>query len=111
VSEANDASPAEPKIVAIGDATEESKGEDWGEDEEEETPESQITRALMKELVRLRKRKKIAQEPLAKSMGLTQGRLSQIEHLKGGSMSLEAFIRYAHTIGAEVILQPSDEEE
>ena len=55
--------------------------------------------------------KLIAQEPLAKTLGLTQGRLSQIEHSKGGSMSLEAFILYARTIGAEVVLQPTGEEE
>jgi len=98
-----------PQNDLVNPASEDSTGEDWVL--EAETPESQVTRALMKELVRLRKRKKIAQEPLAKAIGLTQGRLSQIEHSKGGSMSLEAFILYAKTIGAQVVLQPDDEDD
>lgn len=72
-----------------------------------ETPESQVTRILMSELVKLRKRKKIAQEPLAKAIGISQSRLSQIENLKGGSMTLDVFILYAQSLGTEVILQPT----
>lgn len=70
-------------------------------------PESQIGRALMTELVRLRKKRKISQEPLAKAIGITQSRLSQIENLKGGPMSMDAFLLYAQTIGAEIVLLPA----
>lgn len=72
----------------------------------DEASESQITRALMTELVRIRKKRKIGQEPVAKAIGISQGRLSQIENLKGGSMTLDAFIVYARTIGAEVTVLP-----
>ena len=81
------------------------RAEDSGEDVlEEESPESQLTRALMTELVKLRKKKKIGQEPIAKAIGITQGRVSQMENLKGGHMTMEAVLLYAKTIGAEIVV-------
>lgn len=74
---------------------------------EAEVPETPITQALMTELVRLRKKRKIGQEPIAKAIGLTQSRVSQLENLKGGSITLEAFLLYAKTIGVEVVMVPA----
>jgi len=62
-----------------------------------------ITEALVSELVRLRKRRKIGQTPIAESLGITQARLSQIENLRTG-VSLEIVMNYARAIGANVVL-------
>jgi len=67
--------------------------------------DSQVTRDLMNELVRIRKKRKIGQEPIAKAIGITQGRVSQLENLKG-NMTLEALLLYAQTIGAEIVVVP-----
>jgi predicted XRE-type DNA-binding protein len=64
----------------------------------------------MTELVRLRKKRKIGQEPIAKAIGITQGRVSQMENLKGGHMTLDAFLLYAQTIGAEIVLVPTKDQ-
>jgi len=74
--------------------------------EPDESPEMLATRELMKELIRLRKRQGVGQEPLAKAIGISQSRLSQIENLKGGPMSLDVFLAYAQMMGAEVVLLP-----
>lgn len=76
-----------------------------GESEKDPSPE-QAARELMNELIRLRKRQGVGQEPLAKAIGISQSRLSQIENLKGGSMSLDVFLQYAQMMGAEVVLLP-----
>lgn len=77
--------------------------------EGEETGESQLTRALMAELVRFRKKRKIGQEPIAKAIGVTQGRISQMENLRSGNLTLEAVLLYAQTIGAEIMVAPARE--
>jgi len=64
-----------------------------------------IGEALMKELVRLRKRQKIGQEPIAKAIGVSQGRVSQMEHLRGG-VTLESVLIYARAIGANIVVVP-----
>lgn len=71
-----------------------------------DSAESQLTRALMDELVRFRKKRKIGQEPIAKAMGVTQARISQMENLKSGSLSMEGVLLYAKTIGAEIRIAP-----
>jgi len=68
--------------------------------------ESQLTRALMDELVRFRKKRKIGQEPIAKAMGVTQARISQMENLKSGTLSMEGVLLYAKSIGAEITIAP-----
>jgi len=72
----------------------------------QDAAESQLTRALMDELVRFRKKRKIGQEPIAKAIGVTQGRISQMENVKGGSLTMEAVLLYAKTIGAEIVVAP-----
>jgi DNA-binding XRE family transcriptional regulator len=70
-------------------------------------PQTELSRALVSEMVRLRKKRKIGQEPLAKVIGVSQGRLSQIENFKGGPMTLDAFLLYAQSIGAEIVMLPA----
>jgi len=70
-------------------------------------PERMVCEALMMELVKLRKKRKIGQEPIAQAIGITQGRVSQIESLKTGA-SLEAVLLYARAIGANIVVVPTD---
>jgi transcriptional regulator with XRE-family HTH domain len=67
------------------------------------TAERQLSEKLMQELVRLRKQRKISQEPVAKALGLTQSAVSYIENLKAGA-SLEAALLYARAIGVEIVV-------
>ncbi|MDR3692913.1 MAG: helix-turn-helix transcriptional regulator [Fimbriimonas sp.] len=61
---------------------------------------------LLAKLVQLRKERKIGQISVARAIGVTQGRLSQIESLKTG-VSLEAVYQYARAIGSNLTI--SDE--
>ena len=61
----------------------------------------------MAELVKLRKKRKIGQEPIAKAIGITQSTVSQMENLKI-SASLDAILLYARAIGANIIVVPPD---
>lgn len=72
-----------------------------------EAPElgTAISRNLMAELVKLRKKRKIGQQPIADALGVTQGRVSQLENLNG-TMSIEAVLIYAKAIGAEILVVP-----
>ena len=72
----------------------------------DDSNESQLTRALMDELVRFRKKRKIGQEPIAKAMGVSQARISQMENLKSGTVTLEGVLLYAKSIGAEIHIAP-----
>jgi predicted XRE-type DNA-binding protein len=65
------------------------------------------TDILMNELVRLRKKQKIGQEPVARAIGISQGRVSQMESLKGG-LTLDAVVNYAKAIGAEIVIVPEN---
>ncbi len=69
-------------------------------------PETNITEGLVSELVRMRKKRKIAQEGIAKAIGTTQSRISQFENMKGSGMTLEAFLLYAQTMGVKVVMVP-----
>jgi transcriptional regulator with XRE-family HTH domain len=64
-----------------------------------------IEDSLMRELVRLRKKRKIGQEPIAKAIGVSQVRVSQMENLKGG-VTLESVLIYARAIGANIVVVP-----
>ena len=63
--------------------------------------------ALMADLVKLRKRRKIRQETIANALGVSQARISQIEHLTGG-VSLQTVMGYARSVGAEIVVVPKD---
>ncbi len=63
-------------------------------------PQSEM---LIAELVKLRKKRKIGQQQVADVIGITQGRLSQIESKKSG-VSLEAVVLYARAVGAEIAI-------
>ena len=65
----------------------------------------EIEESLMRELVRLRKKRKIGQEPIAKAIGVSQVRVSQMENLKGG-VTLESVLIYARAIGANIVVVP-----
>lgn len=73
------------------------------EDVASEPNEPLVSELLMEELVRLRKKRKIGQQPIADSMGISQARVSQMENLKGG-LALEAVMGYARAIGAKIIV-------
>ena len=73
----------------------------------ESPAQGMVCEALMKELVKLRKKRKIGQEPIAQAIGITQGRVSQMESLKTGA-SLEAVMLYARAIGADIVVVPAD---
>ena len=64
-----------------------------------------VCEAIMAELVKLRKRRKIGQAPLAQAIGMSQARVSQIENMVGG-VSLESVVLYARAIGATVVVVP-----
>jgi len=64
------------------------------------------TEGLVSELVRLRKKRKIGQEGIAKAIGVTQSRISQFENMKGNGMTLETFLLYAQTMGVKVVMVP-----
>lgn len=79
-----------------------SDGQERSPQQADDSPDSPLTRALMDELVRFRKKRKIGQEPIAEAMGVTQSRISQMENLKSGSLTMEGVLLYAKTIGAEI---------
>ncbi len=66
----------------------------------------EMEQSLMKALVKLRKKQKMSQEPIAKATGLSQARVSQMENLNGG-VTLEALITYASVIGAKIVIVPA----
>lgn len=59
---------------------------------------------VMKELVRLRKRRMIRQESVANALGVTQSRISQVERMRG-SIPFELVIAYADYLGARFTIQ------
>lgn len=67
------------------------------------TEEELVIKNLMADLVRLRKTRRIGQEPLAKAIGLSQARVSQMENLNG-AVTLATLLRYARSIGPEIIV-------
>lgn len=70
----------------------------------------EIVDALMSELVRLRKKRGIGQGSVASAIGISQGRLSQIENQRGG-VTLESVLMYARVIGADIVVVPDSDEE
>lgn len=64
-----------------------------------------VCEQLMAELVKLRRKRKIGQEPIAKAIGITQARVSQMENQKSG-LTLEAVIIYAREVGANLVIVP-----
>jgi predicted XRE-type DNA-binding protein len=72
-----------------------------------EKANAHVSEAIMAELVKLRKKRKIGQEPIAKAIGITQSTVSQMENLKI-SASLDAVLLYARAIGANIIVVPPD---
>lgn len=67
--------------------------------------EQLVCEQLMAELVKLRRRRKIGQEPIARAIGITQARVSQMENLKG-ALNLEAVMIYAREVGANLVVVP-----
>jgi transcriptional regulator with XRE-family HTH domain len=67
-----------------------------------------MSQAIMVELVKLRKKRKIGQAPIAKAIGMSQAGVSQIENLKRG-VSLESVLIYAKAIGAKITIESEDE--
>ena len=59
----------------------------------------------MAELVRLRKKRKISQRPVAEAIGISQARVSQMENSVGG-ITLETVMSYAQAIGANIVVVP-----
>jgi predicted XRE-type DNA-binding protein len=72
---------------------------------DESVVETPVCEQIMAELVKLRRRRKIGQEPIAKAIGITQARVSQMENLKGG-LTLEAVTMYARAVGANIVVVP-----
>ena len=72
---------------------------------EEKGRETLVCEQLMTELVKLRRKRKIGQEPIAKAIGITQARVSQMENLKG-ALNLEAVMIYAREVGANIVVIP-----
>jgi len=64
-------------------------------------PHQLLSETLIRDLVKLRKKRKIGQEQVAHALGITQGGLSQIESLKI-IPSLGSIILYAQAIGVEI---------
>jgi DNA-binding Xre family transcriptional regulator len=54
------------------------------------------------ELEKLRARKKLTQAALAKRMGLSQRRVSAIEHTDGGDIKLDTLRRYVESLGGQL---------
>ena len=73
--------------------------------------DSRLTRELMKELVKLRKKRKIGQKPIADAIGVTQGRISQMENSDTGKLTMESVLVYAKTIGAVIVVVPDESQE
>jgi len=73
-------------------------------DQEEEL----VCEAIMAELVKLRKKRKIGQQPVAEAIGISQSGVSQMENLKTGA-SLEAVLLYARAIGANIVVVPAND--
>ena len=70
--------------------------------------QKQRVRELMKELVKLRKQRNIGQKPIAEAIGVTQGRISQMENSNSGNLTMEAVLVYARTIGAVIVVMPEE---
>jgi len=86
-------------------AIEESDKEMSSPTQEQSQPSGFVSDALMTELVALRKKRKIGQKGIADAIGISQGRVSQMENLKGG-VTLDAVLMYAQAIGANIIVVP-----
>ncbi len=63
---------------------------------------------MMDELVRLRQNRRIGQKVVARAIGVSQGRISQLESQKG-RITLDAFISYARAIAADISIVTIDE--
>lgn len=74
---------------------------------EESNEDLLMSQAIMSELVKLRKKRKIGQAPIAKAIGISQAGVSQIENLKR-NVSLESILIYAKAIGAKITIAPED---
>ena len=74
-----------------------------------ENTDQLMSEALMTELVKLRKKRKIGQGPIAEAIGMTQSRVSQMENLKG-NVNLETVLIYAKAIGCKVVIQSETEQ-
>jgi len=66
--------------------------------------EQALSEALMTELVKLRKKRKIGQGGIAEAIGMTQSRVSQIENLKR-NVHLETVLVYARAIGCKIVVE------
>jgi|SRR5215475_11326507 len=55
-------------------------------------------------LAEARRRRHLTQAEVAKAMGLTQGRVSQIEHGSLGDAEVETLVRYAAALGGRLRL-------
>jgi transcriptional regulator with XRE-family HTH domain len=62
---------------------------------------SHATESIIKDLVRLRKRRLIRQIVIANALGVTQSRISQLERLRG-SIPLDLVVAYATYLGATI---------
>ena len=67
----------------------------------------EIVENLMAELVKLRKKRGIGQQPVAKAIGVSQARVSQIENQKG-AVNMESVLMYARAIGANLVVVPDE---
>ena len=71
------------------------------------TPEAEAAQEaleeMMRELVRLRKKRGLSQKPIAKAIGVSQVRVSQMETNKGG-VTLQSVLVYARAIGAQIVV-------
>jgi len=76
-------------------------------DEDFPSDEQLMSEALMTELVKLRKKLKMGQAPIAKAIGMTQSRVSQMENLRS-NVNLETVLIYAKTVGAKIVVIPEN---
>jgi len=75
--------------------------------ESEPSPEETLVcEQIMAELVKLRRKNKMGQEPIAKALGVTQARVSQMENLRG-ALHLDAVAIYARAVGANLVVVPA----
>jgi|GEM_PF-5190282 len=63
---------------------------------------------LMAELIKMRKRRRIRQDDIAQALGITQGRISQVEK-QPGEVRLALILGYARAINVELLWIKSSE--
>lgn len=62
------------------------------------------TTTVLRQLVRLRRRKKLAQSDIARKMGVTRQQVYNIETGRQGHPSILTVERYARAVGARIVV-------